>query len=83
MVILIEIINNKKHYKLETFFLAVNIADRYLQAVAKEGKEAPSHILLAVTTVMLAAKMNESLRPCFDYTAELLPEQLQDKISLE
>ena len=83
MIILIEVINNKKQYKLETFFLAVNIADRYLQSLSREAKEAPSHILLAVTAIMLAAKTNESLRPCFEYTAELLPEQLQDKISLE
>ena len=83
MILLIELLNTKKSYKLETFFLAVNIADRYLQALARQGAEAPSHVLLAVTAIMIAGKHNESMRPCFDYTALALPELLRDKVSLQ
>ena len=83
MILLIELLNTKKSYKLETFFLAVNIADRYLQALARQGAEAPSHVLLAVTAIMIAGKNNESMRPCFDYTALALPELLRDKVSLQ
>ena len=83
MILLIEILNKKKSYKLETFFLAVNVADRYLSALAKQGSEAPSHVLLALTAIMIAGKSNESLRPSFDYTAHLLPEVFREKVSIQ
>ena len=83
MILLIELLNTKKSYKLETFFLAVNIADRFLEALATQGSDAPSHVLLALTAIMIAGKSNESLRPSYEYTALLLPEPLQAKVSLQ
>ena len=83
MVYLIEVLNSKKEYKFETFFIAVNIADRYLQALAEQGQEPPAHVLLGVTALMIAGKANESVRPSFEFTAALLPEPLQAKVSME
>ena len=83
MILLIELLKTKKSYKLETFFLAVNIADRFLQALARQGSEAPSHVLLALTAIMIAGKSNESLRPSYEYTASVLPDLLREKVSLQ
>ena len=37
-------------------------------------------MLIALTSTILAAKMTESVIPCFDYTASLLPEVLRQKV---
>ena len=67
MVQLIEQIHNMKNYRMETLFLAVNIADRYLALLAVLHSQTPSLIELAVISIMLAAKLNEHLSPspCF------------------
>ena len=76
MVYLIDILCQKKEYRDETNFVAVNIADRYLAALADRGDQAPSHVLVGLTATLLAAKLNESIMPCYDLTALLLPEFL-------
>ena len=76
MVHLIEIVSTRKDYQIETFFLAVNIADRYLRTLTSKGITAPSHVLLGITVLIIAGKANESVRPCFEYTAMILPEGL-------
>lgn len=65
MVHLIQGLHRKKGYRLETLFLAVSIADRYLSHRAEQGQRAPCAVLLAVTSLLLAAKLNESLKPAF------------------
>ena len=57
MIHLIEDLNTKRNYKLETFYLAVNIADHYLMNLALEGREAPDLVLLGTTSLLLAAKI--------------------------
>ena len=43
----------------DTYFLAVSLADRYLIHVAKSGnKDVPNIIVMATTSVMLAAKID-------------------------
>ena len=76
MVYLIEILCQKKAYRDETNFVAVNIADRYLGALGDRGDQVPSHVLVGLTATLLAAKLNESVMPCYDLTALLLPEFL-------
>ena len=83
LIQLIEVLNTKKAYNTETFFLAVNIADRYLCALVARGEQAPSLVLLAVTVLMIAAKANESINPCYEFTACLLPEVLQSRATKE
>lgn len=57
MIILIEELNQLKEYKIETLYLAVSIADRYLVNIAVQGKAAPNLISLAVVSILMAAKM--------------------------
>ena len=81
MVNLIELLCHRKNYHDETSFLAVNIADRFLSAVAKRSAQTPSHVLLALTVTVLAAKITESSLPCYDYTVSMLPEFLRQKVN--
>ena len=66
MVMMMEKLNDMQNYKLETLFLAVSIADRYLLRLARRQQEAPCLVLLGVTTMLLAAKLEQAEIPCFD-----------------
>ena len=57
MVIMMESLHKMHNYKLETLFLAVSIADRYLLYLANRATEAPCLVLLGITAMMLAAKL--------------------------
>ena len=57
MIILIEELHMLKEYKIETLYLAVSFADRYLVNIACKGEEAPNLISLAVVSLLMAAKM--------------------------
>ena len=57
MILLVEELYEMKGYKIETLFLAVNLADRYLVYVSFSEAEVPCLIALAVTCVLLAAKL--------------------------
>ena len=67
--------------KVETIYLAVNIADRYLNEIAMQGKPAPNLVLLAITSQILAAKANEPIRPSYELTTELLPSKLKAHVT--
>lgn len=73
MVCLIEFLNAGKGYEPETYYLAVNIADRYMRFLAAKNEKAPGLVLLALTSTIIAAKYNEFVKPCFDFTAAHLP----------
>ena len=62
---LIEELHRLKNYREETLFIAVSIADRYLNALALKAKRAPLMISLGITSLLLAAKLNESKQPCY------------------
>ena len=72
MILLLEDINTKRGYKLETFYLGVNIADHYLMKLALEGREAPHLVLLGVTSLFLAAKLEQPSSPCLENMITLL-----------
>ena len=55
-----------KDYRIETLFLAVNLADRFLVHTQQEGEEAPNLIILTVTTLLLAAKVEQPIEPSFN-----------------
>ena len=57
MVSLIEELHTIKQYKIETLYLAVSLADRYLVYIAFSDKKAPCIVTLAVTCVLIAAKI--------------------------
>ena len=72
MVMLIEELTALKDYRTETLYLAVSLADRYLQKLAHQKKEAPCLILLAVTCVLIAAKVEQPKCPSFGNMVGLL-----------
>lgn len=57
IVALIENLQQKKQYKLETLYLAVSIADRYLVNLAISDQAAPNLVNLAVVATLIAAKI--------------------------
>ena len=57
MIMLIEEIGSTRGYTMETQFLAVYLADKYLIFLLNKEKEAPSLILLAAVCVLIAAKL--------------------------
>ena len=81
MVRLIETIHSEKSYRVDTLFLAVNIADRYLANLSARGKPSPGLVLLAVTSIMIAAKARQPLKPLYSLTVRVLPKILQQKVS--
>ena len=89
MVILIEELHRKKKYRIESLFLAVSLADRYLIHLAISWREAPCLVNLAVTCLLIAAKLTQPLRPKLDlmnallYSGYRVHVKKQDFISLE
>lgn len=73
MVCLIEQLQSLKGYRLETLYLAVSIADRYLNQLFQRSLQAPNLVTLSVAAIMLAAKLNQPLKPSFNLTVSLLP----------
>lgn len=65
MVLLIEELHKIKGYRELTLFFAVNIADKYLAALARLGAPAPKIVTLGVVSLLLAVKLNESVGPNF------------------
>lgn len=62
----------QKHYHNETIFTAVSIMDRYLAAIGHWNFKASRICVLAVSSILLAAKMEESHAPNFDFMIDLL-----------
>ena len=58
MVILLEELVRKRNYRIETLFLAVSLADRYLVTLTVAKRPAPCLVNLAVTCLLIAAKLN-------------------------
>ena len=89
MVTLIEDLHYKKGYSEETLFIAVGLADRYLINILVQEIDAPCLVDLAVTCLLVAAKLNQHLRPKFDLMNDLLESfydisvEKQDFIRLE
>ena len=72
MVILIEELHRMRKYRVESLFLAVSLADRYLIHLAINGRAAPCLVVLALTCLLMAAKLTQPLRPKFDLMEGLL-----------
>ena len=89
MVILIEELHRMRKYRVESLFLAVSLADRYLIHLAINGRAAPCLVVLALTCLLMAAKLTQPLRPKFDLMEGLLYSKYhvhvknQEYISLE
>lgn len=57
MVRMMEDLCKLKKYHLETFYLSVSLADRYLASIAEVGLPNPCSVSLAVVCVLIAAKL--------------------------
>ena len=78
MVYLLEELNEAEGWKQETLFQAISIADRFLSRRAQLRKTAPCLIALAVTSLMIAAKIEQHFTPSF----KIMNQILADKHSL-
>ena len=65
MINLIEDLYLLRQYYLETFYLAVSIADRYLVNLTLKEENAPCLVTLGVTSLLLAAKIEQHKSPSF------------------
>jgi len=83
MVLLIEEIASIKGYKELTVYLAVNIADRYLAQLARTTQPVPSIVILGITCLLLAVKMNEPICPHFGNMVLLINSQNKEQISIK
>lgn len=60
-----------KKYRRDTFYTAVWITEKYL---ARLGSEAyPDLLTLAITGLILAAKLNEPIQPSINLTLKKIP----------
>ena len=55
-----------RNYRIETLFLAVNLADRFLVYMQQAREKAPNLVILTVTTFLLAAKVEQTVQPSFN-----------------
>ena len=74
MVVLMERLHAIKKYRTETLYQAVNLADRYLARFLVNGQEALCMMTLAVTCLLIAAKLGEALAPSFNRMVNILKE---------
>ena len=81
MIAFLQEIHRIKGYSIDTFFLSCSIIDRFLQKLTVIGEEAPHLALLATVSLMIAAKLSEPVKPCFEYTIRILPPSLRKKIT--
>ena len=72
MIVLIEDLQRRRGYKLDSFYLAVSIADHYLATMGREGKPPPCLLTLAITSLLIAAKIEEPHMPRFENMTHLL-----------
>ena len=58
MIVLIQTLQQMKNYSDDTLLLAVSIADRFLAHIAdEEDAKPPCRVVLAVTCLIIAAKV--------------------------
>ena len=57
LVVVIEELNRLKEYKEETMYIACSIADRYIISLARTNHQPECLMNLAVTAILMAAKM--------------------------
>lgn len=71
----------EKGYKIETLFTAVYTFDGYITAIGYKNFQREALCLLAVTSLLLAAKLEEAMGPNFYRMIKLLTQQEQKRVS--
>lgn len=65
MVTIIMEVQRLKRYKEQTLYLACSLADRFLAALMRAGSASPCLIHLSISSILLAAKLEEPIQPSF------------------
>jgi hypothetical protein len=74
-------LHNRKEYKIETLFVAVSIFDRFLAAIGHWTFPRDQVCLLATTSLLMAAKMEQPISPSFLRMVQLLTDEEQKQVS--
>ena len=82
-MLLIEELYEVKQYKLETLYLAVSLADRYMKELFSNGKESPCLLTLSLIALLMAAKIEEPIAPSVPLMIDLLNEKHQVLLNLK
>lgn len=64
-----------KNYKEDTLYIANSIADRYILKLAEELKQPLCLMNLAVISILMAAKLEQSVSPSFNRMIKLVKEE--------
>lgn len=82
-VLILQELNEKKGYKTETLFLAIDIFDRYFTPAGNRMNiNCQRVVLTALTSMMIAAKVSNSLQPCYDNMVRHLQKKEIELVSL-
>ena len=82
LINIIQELNRKKEYKVETLHLAGSIADRYLKIVLSSNDQPiPNLFALAATCMLMAAKLEQPISPSFNRMVALLPSHTQKRVT--
>ena len=77
---MIESLHATKGYKLETLYLAVNLADRFLAQTLANRETKPCLLTLSVASLLISAKLNEEVSPCVLRLIALMDEKFQIRL---
>jgi len=80
LVLVIESLHETKHYKLETLYHAVSLADRFLAQTIAKKETKPCLLTLPVTCLIIAAKLHEEMSPSISRMLELMDDKFQIKL---
>ena len=80
LVLVIESLHDTKGYKLETLYLAVSLADRFLAKTMAAGEPKPCLLTLPVTCLIIAAKIHEEMSPSVTRMLALMDDKFQIKL---
>lgn len=76
-------LHDKKQYRSETVFTAMNILDRYLAQIGFWVFPRNQACLLATTSILVAAKIEEKFAPSFEYMLTFLTEEERQIVNRE
>ena len=71
MILLIERLGENKEYTIDTIFLAISLLDRYL-AISEQSKRVSCLGTIAVSCLLIAAKIEEPIIPSYKNMCNLL-----------
>ena len=73
----------KKKYRNETLFVACSILDRYLSVIGWFNFPREKMCLLATVSILMAAKLEQPISPCFSKMILYLSDEEKSLVSVE